>query len=119
MPKEISKVSFEIEHYNGNAYMSFMLSIKEDGTVEVINERECSLADIDGDYIYNTDNSLYRIQADEPISEDTYEDIWGCYNEHNEVLHLKNETPCDYGDCPHNAEGGYDCRNYCGLGVDE
>lgn len=29
-------------------------------------------------------------------------------------------TPCDYGgDCPYNAEGGYDCRNYCGLGVDE
>ena len=31
----------------------------------------------------------------------------------------KHETPCDYGDCPYNAEGGYDCRNYCGLGVDE
>ena len=30
-----------------------------------------------------------------------------------------NEKPCDYGDCPYNAEGGYDCRNYCGLGVDE
>ena len=30
-----------------------------------------------------------------------------------------NETPCDYGECPYNAEGGYDCRNYCGLGVDE
>ncbi|MDF2615385.1 MAG: hypothetical protein K0Q47_40 [Sedimentibacter sp.] len=29
------------------------------------------------------------------------------------------ETPCDYGDCPFNAQGGYDCRNYCGLGVDE
>ena len=29
------------------------------------------------------------------------------------------ETPCDYGECPYNAEGGYDCRNYCGLGVDE
>lgn len=28
-------------------------------------------------------------------------------------------TPCDYGDCPYNAVGGYDCRNYCGLGVDE
>ena len=27
---------------------------------------------------------------------------------------------CDIlGYCPHNAEGGYDCRNYCGLGVDE
>jgi hypothetical protein len=28
-------------------------------------------------------------------------------------------TPCDYGNCPYDAEGGYDCRNYCGLGVDE
>ena len=28
-------------------------------------------------------------------------------------------TPCDYGDCPFNAVGGYDCRNFCGLGVDE
>ena len=29
--------------------------------------------------------------------------------------------PCDGADgfCPYNAEGGYDCRNYCGLGVDE
>lgn len=30
------------------------------------------------------------------------------------------QTPCDdLGQCPHNAQGGYDCRNYCGLGVDE
>ena len=29
------------------------------------------------------------------------------------------ETPCDYGDCPFGAIGGYDCRNYRGLGVDE
>lgn len=29
------------------------------------------------------------------------------------------ETHCDYGDCPFGAIGGYDCRNYCGLGVDE
>ena len=28
-------------------------------------------------------------------------------------------TPCDYGDCPYDAVGGYDCRNFCGLGVDE
>ena len=27
---------------------------------------------------------------------------------------------CDIlGYCPHNAVGGYDCRNCCGLGVDE
>ena len=41
-----------------------------------------NLADIDGDYIFNTNNNLYRIQADEPISEDKYEEIWDCYNEH-------------------------------------
>jgi hypothetical protein len=30
---------------------------------------------------------------------------------------MKND--CDIlGYCPHNADGGYDCRNYCGLGVD-
>ena len=27
--------------------------------------------------------------------------------------------PCDIGECPYNAIGGYDCRNYCGYGVDE
>ena len=67
---------------DGDAYMSFMLSIKDDGTIDVIKESNCSLADVDGDYIFNTDNSLYRIQADEPISEDKYEEIWDCYNEH-------------------------------------
>jgi hypothetical protein len=29
-------------------------------------------------------------------------------------------TPCDDdGRCPYGATGGLDCRNYCGLGVDE
>ena len=37
------------------------------------------------------------------------DDVYGKYN----------ETPCDYGNCPYNAEGSNDCRNYCGLGVDE
>ena len=34
---------------------------------------------------------------------------------------MKNFYPCDGADgyCPYNAVGGYDCRNYCGLGVDE
>lgn len=84
MPKEINRVSFEIEHYDGDTYVGFMLSIKEDGSVEVIKEYDCSLADIGNDYIFNTDNSLYRIQSDEPISEDKYEEIWDCYNEHIE-----------------------------------
>jgi hypothetical protein len=29
------------------------------------------------------------------------------------------ETPCDYGECPYDAEYGEACRVYCGLGVDE
>ena len=83
MAKEINRVSFEIEHYNGDTYMGFMLSIKDDGTVEVIKENNCSLADVDGDYIFDTDNDLYRIQANEPISSDEFDNIWECYDEHN------------------------------------
>ena len=30
------------------------------------------------------------------------------------------ECECDIlGYCPFGAVGGYDCRDYCGLGVDE
>jgi hypothetical protein len=84
MKKEINRVSFEIEHYNGDTYMGFMLSIKEDGSVEVIKESDCSLADVETDYIFETNNNLYRMQADEPISEYVYDEIWNCYKEHNE-----------------------------------
>lgn len=83
MEEEINRISFEIEHYNGDTYMSFILSIKKDGTVDVIKEKNCSLADISHDYLYDTDNSLYRIQAEEPITEDEYETIVDCFNEHN------------------------------------
>ena len=83
LKKEINRVSFEIEHYNGNQYMAFILSIKDDGSVEVIETSECSQADIDGDYIFDTKNNLYRIQADEPISKHDYNEIWNCYNEYN------------------------------------
>jgi len=82
MAKEINRVSFEVEHYNGNTYMGFMLAIMDEGSVEVINTSECSLADVDGDYIFDTENDLFRIQADEPISEQTYEEICECYEEH-------------------------------------
>lgn len=30
------------------------------------------------------------------------------------------KTDCEIlGYCPHNVDGGYGCRDYCGLGVDE
>ena len=82
--REINRVSFEIEHYNGSTYFGFMLSVKEDGTVEVIKTSDCDLADVDEDYIFDTENDLYRIQANEPISEAEYEEIRKCYEENNE-----------------------------------
>ena len=32
---------------------------------------------------------------------------------------VASQTPCEIGECPYDAQGGYDCRNYCGLGVDD
>lgn len=81
MSKEIKRISFELEHYNGSTYMGFMLSIKDDGTVDVIKTKNCNLADVDGDYIFNSENDLYRIQADSPISEAEFEEIRDCYEE--------------------------------------
>lgn len=65
MVREINRVSFEVEHDNGETYIGFMLSIKDDGSVEVIKTSNCSLADVDGDYVFETDNELYRIQAND------------------------------------------------------
>ena len=31
----------------------------------------------------------------------------------------KRDYPCDYTECPFGATGGYHCRDFCGLGVDE
>lgn len=64
MKKEINRVSFEIEHNDGDMYFGFVLSVKEDGSIEVIKTSDCSLADITGDYVFGTKNELYRIQAD-------------------------------------------------------
>lgn len=83
MSKEIKRVSFEIEHYDGNTYMGFILSIKADGTVDIIKIYNCSTADVCWDYIFDTENDLYRIQAEEPITEDEFEDILDCYNKIN------------------------------------
>ena len=32
---------------------------------------------------------------------------------------MEREYPCDWGECPYDADSGYQCRDYCGLGVDE
>lgn len=32
---------------------------------------------------------------------------------------MSKTTPCDYGNCPYDAEYSEHCRVHCGLGVDE
>ena len=30
-------------------------------------------------------------------------------------MSLRKETPCDFGECPYNAEYGYTCEYWCGT----
>lgn len=61
---KIKKFSFEIENSSGGTMMAFEVSVNEKGELDVTKLQDCSLADVDGDYIFNTDNQLFRIQCD-------------------------------------------------------
>lgn len=50
-----------IEDYNGDTIMAF--EIDDKGNIK--QYQNCSVADLDGDYLLNTDKMLIRIQADE------------------------------------------------------
>lgn len=56
--------TFEIEKYNGDTFLAFEISVDEDGAIDITKTKDCSLADVDGDYIFDTDNDLYRIQSE-------------------------------------------------------
>lgn len=59
MENVVNKI-IEIEDYNGNTIMA--ISIDKNGNID--NMLNCSIADIDGDYLFNTDKELIRIQSD-------------------------------------------------------
>ena len=71
----MKKISFEIEHPSGDTYMAFELTIDDNGNAEVTKTRNCDLADIDGDYMFDTDNDLYRIQGNWFTHPDSYEEM--------------------------------------------
>jgi hypothetical protein len=50
-----------IEDYNGNTIMA--IEIDEKGNI--VKMENCSIADIDGDTIFDTNKELMRLQADE------------------------------------------------------
>lgn len=57
------KKIFEIEDYYGNSLGAFMIEIIDNELV-VTKTIDCSVADIQSDYIFDTNNDLYRIQCD-------------------------------------------------------
>ena len=58
----MKKATFEIEKSNGETFFAFEITVHENGQIKISNTKNCSLADIDGDYIFNTNNELFRIQ---------------------------------------------------------
>lgn len=53
------KKTIEIEDYNGNTIMAFEINDK----LEITQTKYCDVADVDGDYIFDSDNKLIRIQS--------------------------------------------------------
>lgn len=60
---EDPKITIEFENGNGDT----LCAIQIDKNLKVVEFQDCSLADICGDYIFNTDNQLVRIQLDDII----------------------------------------------------
>ena len=54
---------FEIESYEGNTMMAFEIAVNGD-KIDIVKTLDCSHADIDNDYIFETTSNLYRIQSD-------------------------------------------------------
>ncbi len=57
------KIIFEIESYEGCTMMAFEVTINGD-EVEITKTMDCNHADVDADYIFDTESDLYRIQSD-------------------------------------------------------
>ncbi len=53
--------TIEIEDTEGNTIMAF--SINEEGKIE--KYLNCNIADLDNDYIFNTEKTLIRIQKED------------------------------------------------------
>ena len=57
------KFVFEIESYEGITMMAFEITVNGD-ELEITKTMDCNHADTDGDYIFDTEADLYRIQSD-------------------------------------------------------
>jgi len=58
---------FEIENGNGETLIAFQIKINEKKEIEIIKLQDCSYADRDNDYIFNSKDELIRIQMDRVV----------------------------------------------------
>lgn len=61
MGENILNKSIDIEDSNGNTIMAISID-KEGNIIKLFN---CNVADIEEDYMFNTDKDLIRLQAEE------------------------------------------------------
>lgn len=80
-------------------------------TLVIIRRNDC--------LVYKDDDEIPYDFAGEDVEIVTETDLLCVVRMIDECHKRKTETPCDYGECPYNAEYFDACRNFCGLGVDE
>lgn len=76
------KIPVCVEHFNGETYMGFIIEVDtETKEYTVGNTIDCSHADTDGDYLFDSDDNLIRIQSDINLDEDVVEEVNRCFDE--------------------------------------
>lgn len=62
-----NNISIEIEDYYGNTESAFMIDVEKENIIEHDAYNKLVLADIEDDYIFETDNPLFRFQPQKPL----------------------------------------------------
>jgi hypothetical protein len=70
MEEKNNKLTFEIEDYGGNTLMAFQVDVSDIDNPKIINTQNCNHADTDNDYIFESSESLIRIQSNTINKED-------------------------------------------------
>ena len=91
---------------------------KQFDTVGDLKELLKNVSDDTKIVVTGDDYCWFHIEEDNTVVCLDVEELDDAYDDRMEIWPTQS-TPCDYGTCPYDAQGGYDCRNYCGLGVDE
>ena len=64
MNLKTDQITIEIEASRGGTLMAFAFYVNDEGELVITKTENCDLADRDNDYIFESSEDLYRIQAD-------------------------------------------------------